>query len=82
MDKITGILTLSQTLDYETEQLYQIKVEVHDNGIPSLSDTCLINIYVIDQNDHAPSIKMKFNPLFEQNLIGRISNWRNLQLAQ
>jgi hypothetical protein len=67
LDKTTGILTLNQALDYEIHKSYQLKVEVHDKGINSLSDTCIINIYVLDQNDHAPSIKMKFNPIFEHN---------------
>jgi len=67
LDKITGILTLNQALDYELHKSYQLKVDVHDKGINSLSDTCIINIYVLDQNDHAPSIQMKFNPLFEHN---------------
>jgi hypothetical protein len=67
LDKNTGILTLTQALDYELHKTYQLKIEVHDKGVNSLSDTCMINIFVLDQNDHAPSIQMKFNPLFEHN---------------
>lgn len=67
MDKTKGILTLNQALDYELHKIYQLKVEVHDKGINTLTDTCIINIYVLDQNDHPPSIQMKFNPIFEYN---------------
>jgi len=67
LNKTTGILTLNQALDYELHKFYQLKIEVHDKGINTLSDTCIININVLDQNDHAPSIKMKFNPIFEYN---------------
>ena len=73
MDKTTGILTLTHSLDYELYTSYQLKVEVHDNGINSLSDTCIINIFVLDQNDHAPSIQMKFNPIFEHNHDGNMA---------
>ncbi|CAF2717221.1 unnamed protein product [Rotaria sp. Silwood2] len=73
LDKITGILTLTHALDYELYTSYQLKVEVHDNGMNSLSDTCIINIFVLDQNDHAPSIQMKFNPMFEYNHDGSMA---------
>ncbi|CAF1405816.1 unnamed protein product [Adineta steineri] len=73
LDKTTGILTLTHSLDYEFHTSYQLKVEVHDNGVNSLSDTCIINIYVLDQNDHAPSIQMKFNPKFEHNQDGNMA---------
>ena len=65
LDPTTGMLILTQALDYELQQTYQLKVEVRDKGISPLSDTCLINIFVLDQNDHAPAIQMKFNPIFE-----------------
>ncbi len=73
MDKTTGILTLNQALDYELHKSYQLKVEVYDNGVNSLSDTCVIYVYVLDQNDHAPSIQMKFNPIFEHNQDGNMA---------
>ncbi len=38
-----------------------------------MSDTCTINVYVLDQNDHAPSIQMKFNPIFEHNQDGNMA---------
>jgi hypothetical protein len=72
LDKTTGFLTLTHSLDYEYHTSYQLKVEVHDNGINKLSDTCIINIYVLDQNDHPPSIQMKFNPMFEHNQDGNM----------
>ena len=73
LDKTTGILTLNQALDYELHKSYQLKVEVFDNGVNSLSDTCVIYVYVLDQNDHAPSIQMKFNPAFEHNQDGNMA---------
>ncbi|CAF4698256.1 unnamed protein product, partial [Rotaria sp. Silwood2] len=63
----------NQALDYELHKTYQLNVQVHDNGINPLSDTCIIHIYVLDQNDHAPSIQMKFNPIFEHNHDGNMA---------
>ncbi|CAF3469268.1 unnamed protein product [Rotaria socialis] len=73
LDKKTGILTLNQALDYELHKLYQLNVQVHDNGVNPLGDTCIIYVYVLDQNDHAPSIQMKFNPIFEHNQDGNMA---------
>lgn len=73
LDKTTGILALNQALDYELHKSYQLKIEVTDNGINSLSDTCIVYVYVLDQNDHAPSIQMKFNPLLEHNHNGNMA---------
>ncbi|CAF1035712.1 unnamed protein product [Rotaria sordida] len=73
LDNRTGILRLNQILDYELYKIYQLNVQVYDNGINPLSDTCIIYIYVLDQNDHAPSIQMKFNPIFEHNHDGNMA---------
>ncbi|CAF2030949.1 unnamed protein product [Rotaria magnacalcarata] len=73
LDKQTGILTLNQALDYELHKLYQLNVQVHDNGVNPLGNTCIIYVYVLDQNDHAPSIQMKFNPIFEHNQDGNMA---------
>lgn len=73
LDSSTGVLTLTHALDFEFHSSYQLKAQVQDHGLNPFTDTCLINIYVIDQNDHAPSIQMKFNPIFESNLDGTMA---------
>lgn len=73
LEKVTGVLTLNQALDYELHKSYQLKVEAIDNGAHSLSDTCVVYVYVLDQNDHAPSIQMKFNPTLEYNQDGNMA---------
>lgn len=50
-----------------------MNAEVSDNGVHPLSDKCTIYVYVLDQNDHAPSIQLKFNPLFEHNHDGTMA---------
>jgi hypothetical protein len=73
LDPQTGMLTLTHALDYELHTSYQLKAHVDDHGLHPLSDTCVINIYVLDQNDHPPSIQMKFNPIVESNLDGTLA---------
>ncbi|KAG9478796.1 hypothetical protein GDO78_012449, partial [Eleutherodactylus coqui] len=41
-------------LNMRLDKQYRLKVEVSDEGEPSLSATCLVTINVIDINDHIP----------------------------
>ena len=74
LEKSTGILTLTQALDYELHRSYRLEVDVVDSEVNSpFSDTCEIHIDVLDQNDHPPSIQMKFHPMFVQNADGTMA---------
>lgn len=70
LDPKSGILTLTRALDYELKQTYHLRANVFDSEVNPFTDSTEIFINVIDQNDHAPSIQMKFNPLIEQNPEG------------
>ncbi|XP_059145110.1 cadherin-23-like [Physella acuta] len=50
----TGKLSLSKTLDRETQPLLHITVIATDNGSPSMSSSCEIEINVLDTNDNDP----------------------------
>lgn len=67
LDPKSGILTLSKTLDFESQRFYSLIADVFDSEIDPFVDSCTIRIDVLDQNDHAPSIKMKFNSILKQN---------------
>ncbi|NWI08658.1 PCDC2 protein, partial [Crypturellus soui] len=44
------------SFDYETLREFQVVVQAQDAGIPPLSSTVTVYIYVTDENDHAPQI--------------------------
>ncbi|XP_068182225.1 protocadherin gamma-A2 [Antennarius striatus] len=52
----TGELFTSRLLDYELSVHSQIKVTAQDGGEPSLSSTCIVNVFIQDQNDNAPVV--------------------------
>ncbi|XP_075069894.1 cadherin-17 [Mixophyes fleayi] len=52
-------------LSIKNNNEYHVKVEVADEGHPSLSTTCLVVIRVIDINDHIP--------IFESNDYGNVT---------
>ncbi|KFZ68163.1 Protocadherin alpha-C2, partial [Podiceps cristatus] len=52
----SGNMYAVRTFDYETLREFQVIVQAQDAGIPPLSSTVTVHIYVVDENDHAPQI--------------------------
>ncbi|XP_051506018.1 protocadherin Fat 1-like [Myxocyprinus asiaticus] len=53
VDKVTGAVYLSQTLDFETRQVYNLTAKVKDRGKPkSLSSSCIIQVEIVDVNEN------------------------------
>ena len=52
--KHSGVVAVSDTLDYETTTSYNVVATVNDTGNPSLSDRVVITINITDYNDNAP----------------------------
>lgn len=71
----TGLLSLSQTLDFETQRIYFVTVQVEDFGLIGgrLSSNQTLPIYVIDVNDNLPMFEEPFyNVSFPENKEGLI----------
>ncbi|KAG7314164.1 hypothetical protein KOW79_022660 [Hemibagrus wyckioides] len=56
----SGHLYLNSSLDYETQHVFGLTVQVLDSGTPSLSSTQTLTVLLVDVNDETPQ--------FEQNL--------------
>ncbi|XP_009866570.1 PREDICTED: LOW QUALITY PROTEIN: protocadherin alpha-C2-like, partial [Apaloderma vittatum] len=52
----SGNMNAVRSFDYETLREFQVIVQAQDAGIPPLSSTVTVYIYVVDENDHAPQI--------------------------
>lgn len=50
----TGVITVSDTLDYERAKDYFLTIQAVDLGIPPLSNLATVNISVTDSNDNRP----------------------------
>ncbi|CAM5145461.1 unnamed protein product [Natator depressus] len=69
VNSTTGQLTLSQQLDYETVKLFEVRVQVSDEGIPSLNTSVLVVIHVLDVNDNPPEFSQAvYNILVLENI--------------
>lgn len=64
INRQTGEIFTNIKLDRERIDSYHLIVEAYDEGIPSLSNTALIYVTVLDKNDNPP----KFTRLFSVNV--------------
>ena len=55
IDAINGVVSLQESLDYETDTEYQLEVVAEDSGSPSLTATATLTVFVLDRNDNPPS---------------------------
>ena len=58
INSITGWISSTATLDYETIKSFQFCVEAYDSGTPQLSSITNVHISILDSNDNNPI----FNP--------------------
>ena len=54
IDPVTGEISLSETLDYETTRQFSFIVLASDSGSPTLTGTTQVTVLVEDANDNAP----------------------------
>ncbi|KAM9330444.1 protocadherin-23 [Gastrophryne carolinensis] len=57
LDETTGWLTLSSTLDRETEEMYILTILAKDDGTPVHSATQILTVTVGDINDKSPTFR-------------------------
>ncbi|XP_041929624.1 protocadherin 2 gamma 28 isoform X25 [Alosa sapidissima] len=60
IDEKSGVLKLKGTIDYEKARHYEIDVQASDEG--GLTDSCKVQIDVLDTNDNAPFISILSMP--------------------
>ncbi|NXT28278.1 PCDGM protein, partial [Syrrhaptes paradoxus] len=56
IDQDNGTIYTVRPLDYEQDKVFQVPVEVKDAGSPALSSTAVVHVFVLDENDNAPTI--------------------------
>ncbi|CAL1613449.1 unnamed protein product [Knipowitschia caucasica] len=58
IDRNTGQLFVSESLDRELQKIHTIRVTAQDSGSPPLETTATLRIRVVDKNDNAPVFVM------------------------
>ncbi|XP_005336848.2 protocadherin-8 isoform X2 [Ictidomys tridecemlineatus] len=54
VDPATGAIYALRSFDYETLRQFDVRIQASDGGSPQLSSSALVQVRVLDQNDHAP----------------------------
>lgn len=54
IDSLSGVVTTSTRLDRELLDLHYLKITATDSGTPQMTGTAVLQINVVDENDHAP----------------------------
>ncbi|XP_054890837.1 protocadherin gamma-A2-like isoform X26 [Poeciliopsis prolifica] len=74
-----GVLTLNGNIDYEKRRIYELDIQVSDQG--GLSDACKVIVDVTDMNDNPPSINVmsKSTALPENAKPGTVVTMLNIQ---
>ena len=69
LDKNSGLISLNQSLDYETKTSHQIVVTATDHGKPPSTSSVGVAVMVTDFNDNPPSFaKSLYNCTVTENL--------------
>ena len=64
-----GSIIVNGVIDYEIKRSYSFFVEAYDHGSPALSNTVLVSIKVIDQNDNSPVFRtLVYNQLVSDQI--------------
>ncbi|XP_054698177.1 protocadherin gamma-C5-like isoform X6 [Grus americana] len=56
IDQDNGTIYTVRALDYEQDKVFQVPVEVKDAGSLALSSTAVVHVFILDENDNAPTI--------------------------
>ncbi|XP_032729806.1 protocadherin-8 isoform X2 [Lontra canadensis] len=54
VDPATGAIYALRSFDYETLRQLDVSIQASDGGSPQLSSSALVQVRVLDQNDHSP----------------------------
>ncbi|XP_048884513.1 protocadherin alpha-2-like isoform X5 [Brienomyrus brachyistius] len=56
INSLTGSIYSLQAFNYEEVKTFQFRVLASDSGVPPLSSTVTINVFILDVNDNSPGI--------------------------
>ncbi|XP_046903098.1 protocadherin gamma-C5-like [Hypomesus transpacificus] len=71
-----GSIYSMHSFDYEKLKVFQIKVQAKDHGSPSLSSNVTVHVFILDQNDNAPSV------IYPSTVMGSVSHQKMPRFAK
>ncbi|XP_046903094.1 protocadherin gamma-C5-like [Hypomesus transpacificus] len=71
-----GSIYSMHSFDYEKLKVFQIQVQAKDHGSPSLSSNVTVHVFILDQNDNAPSV------IYPSAVMGSVSHQKMPRFAK
>uniref|UniRef100_A0A3B1J4L7 Protocadherin 1 gamma 9 n=1 Tax=Astyanax mexicanus TaxID=7994 RepID=A0A3B1J4L7_ASTMX len=65
-----GSIFSMHSFDYEKIKVFQIQVQAKDHGSQSMSSNATVHVFILDQNDNAPSV------IYPSAVMGSVSHQR------
>ncbi|KAG7322680.1 hypothetical protein KOW79_014026 [Hemibagrus wyckioides] len=65
-----GSIFSMHSFDHEKMKVFQFQVQAKDHGSPSLSSNATVHVFIVDQNDNAPTV------IYPSSLMGSVSHQR------
>ncbi|KAL7022348.1 hypothetical protein ACKWTF_012208 [Chironomus riparius] len=79
IDSMSGEVTLTKPLDYETMKSYRLVVRAQDGGTPPKTNTTTLSVNVIDANDNAPRF---YSSQIQETVLESVSVGHNIVRVQ
>ncbi|KAG9346575.1 hypothetical protein JZ751_006886 [Albula glossodonta] len=71
-----GSIYSMHSFDYEKLKVFQIQVQAKDHGSPSLSSNTTVHVFILDQNDNAPTV------IYPSVVMGSVSHQKLSRFAK
>ncbi|XP_046903093.1 protocadherin gamma-C5-like [Hypomesus transpacificus] len=71
-----GSIYSMHSFDYEKLKVFQIQVQAKDHGSPSLNSNVTVHVFILDQNDNAPSV------IYPSAVMGSVSHQKMPRFAK
>ncbi|XP_029645586.1 protocadherin beta-15-like isoform X2 [Octopus sinensis] len=69
LNRETGEIFLSKNFPFDKRQTYKMFIDATDNGSPPLSSTAIVLVNVLNQQNNAPRIDVKFVSKSDGNIV-------------
>ena len=79
IDSMSGEVTLTKPLDYESMKSYRLVVRAQDGGTPPKTNTTTLSVNVIDSNDNAPRF---YSSQIQETVLESVSVGHNIVRVQ
>ncbi|XP_035265774.1 protocadherin alpha-2-like isoform X4 [Anguilla anguilla] len=61
VNSLTGEILSLQSFNYEELKTFQFQIQAIDSGVPPLSSSVTVNVFILDENDNSPGVLLPYS---------------------